>query len=140
AAHSWVHVVSGGDFKGQFDLGIKEPLDNPSIIEVYPAATLKALTQGYGPGLYDESLKDEIAREKIINTLADRFKIEIGNDMKKEIISTGKRDHSIDALVAAITCLMYKGLINNWNLRYPESHEEVHAAKHEGWIFFPVRT
>lgn len=139
AAHAWVDVVSRGGFKGQFELGIKEPLEYPSIIEVYPAATRKALTLEYGHGRFDQNLKDEKAREKIITNLAYYFAIEISDEMKKAIISTGKKDHCVDALVAAITCLMYKGLIKNWEVRYPKSQIELQGAEHEGWIFFPVR-
>lgn len=125
----------------------------PLIIEVYPAATLKAL-EGQSDLLIsgqsrradkseerskqrDYSYKTDFqTRQALVGALFRSFRIDANDSMQNDIVSTGNRDHATDALLSALTGLMFLGSFQEWDVAIP-SDEQVDDARSEGWIFFP---
>jgi predicted nuclease with RNAse H fold len=118
-AHEWVKVLQEGNLQSRVKAGLdRSQQGEPAIIEVYPAAAravLAAHGQGWPPSLA---------------YLFEEFSNKVGDD---------KRSHKTDALIAAITALIYLGKVRGWSVEWPTGDRE-EAARREGWIFFPTRS
>lgn len=127
----------------------------PAIIEVYPGATLKSFEndglreisgtstriteQGETEFEKNYSYKtDEQTRRALVTALIAAFEIHADNTTIHKIVARGNKDHATDGLLAAITAMIYKGVINGWTT-YQPNHEQIADARSEGWIFFPKK-
>jgi hypothetical protein len=103
---------------------LEEPgvLSEPGIIEVYPAATLRA------HGLSEKGYKKKAqssAREALINGLSDCMRFLRPEDRAKAIES----DNALDAAICAIAAADFL----HGNVHFPPNHD---LARKEGWIWF----
>lgn len=127
----------------------------PAIIEVYPGATLKSFENNelrevsgtstrkteQGEKEIEKSYSyktDEQTRRALVTALIAAFEIQADNTTIGKIVSNGKKDHATDGLLAAITAMIYIGMINGWTT-YEPNHEQIADAGSEGWIFFPKK-
>jgi hypothetical protein len=127
----------------------------PAVIEVYPGATLRVFenllelavfsrsTQVIERG--DEGVEDEFSyksdpqtRRGLIRSLAKALQLELDERTEESLVSTGKKDHAADALLAAITGLIFLGALADWTVVNP-TDGQIEDAQREGWIFFPKR-
>jgi hypothetical protein len=79
---------------------------------------------------------DERTRQALVDSLIAAFHLEADEATRKRLVSRGKKDHAADALLAALTALMFVGAIADWTVRDPDE-SQVEDARQEGWIFFP---
>lgn len=127
----------------------------PAVIEVYPGATLRVFenvpelavfsrsTRVIEPG--DEAVENEFSyksnpqtRLGLIRSLAKAFRLELDERTEKALVSSGKKDHAADALLAAITGLIFLGALSDCTAVNPTNGQR-EDARREGWIFFPER-
>lgn len=97
----------------------------PAVIEVYPAATLRAL--GLRAGGYKRALR---AREVLVERLGAHCTLP---DSRPDQV--GSLLHTDDALDAAV-CVLSGGLFLQGRCRGPEPAEE-EQARQEGWMWCP---
>ena len=146
-AREWASLVNREKLQPQIAVGSDAPQKQPSIIEVYPAATLAALSiaprWGYKPTKHGD------VRESILETLIARFLVPFDSLKAKRmkgglVAAVRSSDDVLDALVAAITAGIYAqeffrdARIHKPGIRTPDSKQEKKHAKKEGWIFFPA--
>jgi predicted nuclease with RNAse H fold len=148
-ARLWCHLMMTGGLIERVDVLGNVHEDTPTIIEVYPAATLWAFRQH---NLTDEDhikrYKKSIAiRKQLVQSLKRAFQIGMGQGVDEtQIVSPRVRKNGetreddsdkTDAFICALTALVYAGRISEWAVRTPQTDQESQAAKAEGWIFFP---
>jgi len=129
------------------------PETKPYIIEVYPAATLKVFENHENLSISGLSTRivevggqvtekkysyktDESTRQRLVDSLIDVFQLRADDAERKALVGRGKQDHGADALLAALTGLMFLGVMDHWTVREPVG-EQLDHARIEGWIFFP---
>ena len=142
----WADIVCQNRLSGRIDTGNAEKVLCHPILEVYPAATLRVLSQKYpdipidGYTWTKEETKNEALEKRgvLMDQLAEQFEIHFMKGTRAQTVGSRKDHHEMDALLAALTSLMYCDLISGWTVRRPQSAEEKEAASKEGWIFFPV--
>jgi len=153
-AHSWGLTRTKHHLGSQIDvIGKMRTERGPTIIEVYPAATLAAFAKN------DEQFRElrqkqdnkrksrqerETIRKRRFEILCRQFEITLDDyDCTKD-----GESHTFDAMVAALTGLIYVCTIygtglksksgTNWIVRLPKLEErETTQPEVEGWIFFP---
>jgi hypothetical protein len=161
-AYEWAILCSKQNLGRQFDvLGVPRPAALATIIEVYPAATLKAFRACESPDQlkkYEQSKYtaeelnllppkerdlrlEAMKRQQQVDYLCEAFGIDAhGYDSDKD-----DGQHVLDALISALTGLLYiskGGLVSRtsgikWEIRSPVTDDEKREALAEGWIFFP---
>jgi predicted nuclease with RNAse H fold len=134
AALAWARFVAAHGLRGQIDWGHGCPVTgSPTIIEVYPAATLASLVRRHRIGI-DGYKKDHEVRSRLLGSLFKLFHVQYSPDDAAALASSGKDSDKTDAFVAALTALAYAGALGE-RVRRP-SAEQQEAARREGWIFF----
>ncbi len=131
----WAQIVHDHRLKKQIVVEQRpsNPDELPMLIEVYPGASIRALR------CQEETTykSNAAARRQLVRSILDRFQIECDQVQFDRIVSTGKEDHATDALIAAITALMFLGEIPGWRTYTPDQ-SQLQDARQEGWIFFPA--
>tara|TARA_B100000965_G_C19581202_1_gene753622 strand:+ start:974 stop:1801 length:828 start_codon:yes stop_codon:yes gene_type:complete len=134
----WLELVQGNPhWLRRIDTGDKVP-DGPGapLIEVYPAASILA----FGDSIEGYKSDPEV-REDLVRRLVGRFKVSFGECSREEgvrrIASEGRDSDKTDAFVAALSGLVYLGLLPSWVIERPQGESAI-AARAEGWIFYPV--
>ena len=137
ATLTWVRLVSAHGIHAHIDVHAERPAVRPNIIEVYPGATLATLVTSDALAI-DRYKKDAAVRVALVDRLMEIFRIEgITPDLRSTLVGKGKQAHATDALVAAITAMIYEGVLDQ-RVRRPTTEEEKRDAPREGWIFFPT--
>jgi hypothetical protein len=137
ATRAWVDRVAALGLADHIDVGLAPaaPPPAPRIIEVYPAGTLKALgaeSAGYRSG--------RKVRRAVVEAVLARFQLACEPAHLETLTGAGEEDADpADALIAAVTGLLYLAPRAGWSVRRPSSAEERDRAVDEGWIFFPER-
>jgi predicted nuclease with RNAse H fold len=131
-ALAWARISDELSLAGQIDVEGQGNLSEPKIIEVYPAATMKAL----GIDITDYK-KHRSVRMRVLRDLLAAFYVDGVNE--DQMLGDREKDSDeIDSLVSAMTGVYYLEMQNGWNVRKPQG-EEIAAARQEGWIFFPKK-
>jgi hypothetical protein len=134
-AFAWAKLVAKHGFRAQIDCGAGPSSRTwPTIIEVYPAATLTALSAS-GRLEIASYKSDEGVRASLLVALCDRFRIECSPSDLETLASSGDDSDKTDAFVAALTTAMYAGSLKPGVARPSENQRD--TARREGWIFFP---
>lgn len=138
AARSWTEVVARHLLGPAIDVEGSLKASGPTIIEVYPAATLVALGFSIDKPSYK---KDAGKRTTIVTDLAARFSISLGPHLAAIVRERDRADET-DALVAALTGVLYLRTIAKTAPRELEvvlpAASERDLARTEGWIFAPA--
>ncbi len=135
-AFAWARLVDRNGLHEHIDCGAGRPGElDPTILEVYPAATLAAW--GETSELATEGYKnDHEVRFALLRSLFERFNVECSPEDAATLASTGKDSDKTDAFIAALTALAYMQELGGSVCR--PSREQLEAAQQEGWIFFPT--
>lgn len=147
----WCELYQKENLNGRIDLIGNRPTGAPTIIEVYPAATLAALSKG-GLRLAIAGYKaDEKIRRPLLKRVTETFGITFtGSLTLEQIVGSGKGSDMADALIAALTAAVYdfdpalatggNGAtpLGGWRICKPSEAQRADALK-EGWIFFPTK-
>ncbi|MBY0549274.1 MAG: DUF429 domain-containing protein [Candidatus Obscuribacterales bacterium] len=154
---AWLRLCSSTKTRGSLSPQIRvdrtEFMPNlPVLIEVYPAATLRAfashsnndirwrtLIAGYKG---KDSTEATSLRKELLAILGEMFQIS-----NIPISSMAESADETDAFIAAITALIFAfdqtenkpEVFRDWTVRYPTA-EELPFARREGWIFFPCKS
>ncbi len=132
ATRTWVGLVAAHGLQDLVDVHAARPSSRPSLIEVYPGATLATL--GTTDALVTEGYKkDPAIRSALVDKLATLFHLQVSSEQHAALVNRGKHAHAFDALVAALTALMYEGVLGR-QIRRPTSESELRDAAREGWI------
>lgn len=134
---TWLRLVAAHELHANIDVHAERPSLRPSVIEVYPAATLATLVTSDALTIKDYK-KDPAVRAALIDRLTTIFRIDpLSEDIRRELVGKGEVSHATDALVSALTGLMYEGALDR-DLRRPTTEDEKRDALREGWIFLPA--
>jgi len=135
-ARAWAEIIIKYNLRSQIRVGVAgiTKTDRPALIEVYPAATIAVVAQRSKTS-FKGYKGDEEMRKTLIMALLNTFAID--DEKSKELISIGKDSDKCDALVAALTALMYLNKFPGWEVCRPSKGRQLKFAKKEGWIFFP---
>lgn len=157
-AREWAEVVHSGSLDSQIVV-TKRSLPHkrkPYIVEVYPGATLKAF-ENYKPlSISGQSTRivemggkakekeysyksDEITRRTLVEKLLSAFQIQSDQAKQDRLVDEGEKDHATDALLAALTGLIFIDAIDMWTVIEPRD-DQIEDARAEGWIFFPEKS
>lgn len=137
ATLTWLRLVAAHELHANIDVHSERPALRPSLIEVYPAATLATLVKSDALTIKNYK-KDPAVRAALIDRLTTIFRIDpLSEDLRRELVGKGEVSHATDAFVAALTGLMYEGALGR-DLRRPTTDDEKRDALREGWIFFPA--
>lgn len=132
ATRTWVRLVADHGLQALVDVHAVRPATRPSLIEVYPGATLAAL--GTSEALVTDGYKkDAGVRSSLLDRLTTVFGLVLTPDHRTALVSRGKHAHAFDGLVAALAALMYEGVLGR-PVRRPVSEAEQRDALREGWI------
>ena len=154
-AREWATTVHERNLSRQIVVGETDAsrVGNPQIIEVYPGATLKIFESDASLDIRGTSTRvreadgeekkysyksDELTRRNLVNAVVNSFEIRVDDDSLNEIVSTGKKDHATDGLLAALSGLIYAGSMEGWGTWFP-NESQIDDARTEGWIFFPKK-
>jgi Protein of unknown function (DUF429) len=155
-ARQWADVVCKANLGARIVVTTGDGASlNPAVIEVYPGATLRVFENLPELAVFsrstrvmkrsDEAVEDEFSyksdpqtRRGLIRSLANAFQLVLDERTERALVSTGKKDHAADALLAAITGLIFRGELADWTVVDP-TDEQREDAEREGWIFFPER-
>ncbi len=134
-AFAWAKLVERNGLHEQVDWGVgRAGQSGPTIIEVYPAATLAAWVKA-SDLVIDGYKKDQQVRTTLLGCLFERFNVDCSADDATKLASTGKDSDKTDAFIAALTALAYA---NEMGLSVSRPlPEQIDTARREGWIFFP---
>lgn len=138
SAFAWARLVAEHELHERIDLGAgRLGSVGPSIIEVYPAATLAAVVQSNDVVIKGYKTDNEI-RSALLESLLAQFNVECSDENVVALVSSGEDSDRFDAFVAALTAAAYAGALG-LDVVHP-SAEQIDAALREGWIFFPTGT
>lgn len=155
-ARQWAAVVCMADLGSRIVVTRDDAASlKPAVIEVYPGATLRVFENLPELAVFsrstrviergDEAVEAEFSyksdpqtRRSLIRSLAKAFRLEFDERTKEALVSIGKKDHAADALLAAITGLIFLGALADWTVVNPTDGQR-EDARREGWIFFPER-
>jgi len=156
-ARQWALIVHENELHRKIDVvgNFSADVDAPRIIEVYPGATLRAFENTHllnisgsakriveaGESVSEKTFSyksDEVVRRSLVNAIVRGFNIDIEDSLVDTVVSVGRKDHATDALLAALTAIIYGGGVVGWNVWNP-GDDQIERAKEEGWIFFPRR-
>ena len=121
--HDWI------DTTGEADDAARKRL-----IETYPAASLCAFLGEYPTGYK----KSKERRAEIAATLFEMFPLQIEDETALQGRNDKNGDHILDAFLCALTAGIAAGWSKEWDVRKPTKQER-DLARHEGWMFFPVK-
>jgi hypothetical protein len=136
SARAWAEVVVTNGWAELVDLGLGAKA-RPKIIEVYPALSIVAFglsAAGY-KGKAMEGSAVRAARAKLVTGLLELFALDLPDDE----VFIGGADEPVDALVAALTALVFEGGAAGWDIARPPP-DLIEAVRREGWIFYPTRS
>jgi len=137
SARLWAEIVLKNNLGPHIDTRGLPAASSPTVIEVYPAATLRAFADQVNDKHYK---REKDARVCLIKALVRDFKLNVTAKQQARVVGEREKDSDItDALIAALTGLIYGGCFPQWTVRKPQSDAEREAAVKEGWIFFPVK-
>jgi hypothetical protein len=106
-AFAWAKLVATNHLADQVDLGAgRGAATGPTIIEVYPAATLAAWVSANKLSI-EGYKKDAAVRSGLLESLFDRFRVDCSPADALALASTGKDSDKTDAFIAALTTLVY---------------------------------
>jgi len=136
-ARAWASVVSQNALGPHIDTRGATKEVAPTIIEVYPGATARALRESG-----ERYKKNASARRPLLEHAQKMFNVDF-NGKLDTLISSGEDSNSTDAFLAALTAAIYLAdcrgeSLAGWHIRRPDRSEIADAAV-EGWIFFPIR-
>lgn len=137
AARSWVALVQQAGLGPQIDCGVPgAAAARPTLIEVYPGATLTAVCGARPEVRLDGYKKNPHVRRALLRGLAAEFALDLCGH-EEQVLGSGGRCDTFDAVVAALTTAIYAGLVPGWQICRPES-EDPSTLCQEGWIYFPI--
>lgn len=135
-ARLWAELARGNGWTSRIDVhGSKVGRTPAPIIEVYPAATLRALgahVAGY-KGTKDAPMGVRIA---LLDRLVSAFEVSFAEGLDQAALT--RTDNELDAFLSALTGLAYHGSLPGWTISTPAEDQRTLAAR-EGWIFYPVK-
>jgi len=149
SSRAWAELLGKHGLGSRIDTGVEEPepepdpdaepkaeREKPAIIEIYPGATLRAIFPKDHPVNTLGYRQDADARQRVLLSLLEHFHITATAAHMVQL--QGKAADTADALIAALTGLMYLQPVEGWSVRRPTTEQQDDAAK-EGWVFFPQR-
>lgn len=134
-AFAWAQYVQEHRLHQRIDCGSGRIGEGPTIIEVYPAATLAALSHSVTLKIKGYK-KDASIRRTLLDALFNEFKVDCADEERLKLVSQGTDSDKTDAFIAALTALIYAGVPGR-SIHNP-TPEQKDSAQHEGWIFFPT--
>ena len=158
-AREWASIVHANQLRSQIVVSRNPhplaPNNRPLIVEVYPGATLRAFENDDSLSISGTSTriteqgdsaiekkysykKDKITRRSLVEAVIGAFQIHADDSVVDEIVSTGKKDHTTDGFLAALTGMIFSCVINEWTTWNP-GNDQIKDANLEGWIFFPKK-
>lgn len=138
-AHAWARLAAANGLSGRFDVGSAAPRrPSPTIIEVYPGATLASFVGNFPQWVISDYKKEEGVRFALIARVVEDLNLVASDAHIHAIVGKANDSDKFDALIAALTAAAYGGCLTGYGMRLPRP-DEIGSARQEGWIFFPVR-
>lgn len=146
----WCELCEKEKLQDRIAVTEHRPTARPTIIEVYPAATLAAFFRGGVKLAIDGYKSEKEIRQPLVEQLVATFGITMPASISLEqIVGSGKGSDVTDALIASLTAAIYEQdpamsdlrsdgkPLGGWRIVSPSKLQEADANK-EGWIFFPA--